>query len=432
MSIRFFFPFALIIVVSVQYMFAQSTEIFKPHGCFSSSGATQADVLSHPGCRGVLISTLWKTIEPAPGKFDFTILKNSINVVKSYGKKWSLAVASGGTGSPTWLFDSLRVPYVNYSFRGVPGYKLPLFWDNTVQHRLTILAEALGKEFANDTSLALVYVTQMTANGNEGHLNGINMDSMRLAGFTPEKWIASVEYVAKIYASAFPNKALAVEVHEIDNSSEIPKNIINDLWNDASLQHRVGAAMWWVSGKTTYQSTLIQVLKEFQGDIYGQVIGRSDSVSRFGNNDYSTVFSQAKEIRLRYIELWEWEYKNHTYDYLLKDFNSWVDSIYNISTSVEAHSQLLQFSLSQNYPNPFNPETTIEYQLSEPDYVKIKIYDVKGELINSVDEGYKPSGNHQITWSGLNKIGTKAASGAYFYQLEASNRSEVKKMLLLK
>ncbi|MBU2508508.1 MAG: T9SS type A sorting domain-containing protein, partial [Bacteroidetes bacterium] len=83
-------------------------------------------------------------------------------------------------------------------------------------------------------------------------------------------------------------------------------------------------------------------------------------------------------------------------------------------------------------PNPFNPETTIEYQLSEPDYVKIKIYDVKGELINSVDEGYKPSGNHQITWSGLNKIGTKAASGAYFYQLEASNRSEVKKMLLLK
>lgn len=402
MSIRSFFPFALIVVVSFQYMFAQTTEIFKPRGFFSSSGATQEAVISHPECRGALISTLWKTIEPAPGKFDFTIFKNSIDIVKSYGKKWSLAVASGGTGSPTWLFDSLHVPYVNYSFRGVSGYKLPLFWDSTVQHRLTILAEALGKEFANDTSLALVYVTQMTANGNEGHLNGINMDSMRLVGFTPEKWIASVKYIAKAYASAFPNKALAVEVHEIDNSAEIPKNIINDLWNDASLQRRVGAAMWWLSGKTSYQPALIQVLKDFPGDKYAQVIGRSDETSRFQNNDYKTIFLQAKEIGLRYIEPWEWEYKNHTYDNELKDFNYWADDRFLLTPAEKQNSLPENFLLYQNYPNPFNPETVISYQLAVNSQVTLKVYDILGREVATLVDEFKQPGTYHSQFSIMN------------------------------
>ncbi|MBU0561758.1 MAG: serine hydrolase, partial [Bacteroidetes bacterium] len=75
--------------------------------------------------------------------------------------------------------------------------------------------------------------------------------------------------------------------------------------------------------------------------------------------------------------------------------NTFLSLILDNATSVEEESNNSPdgFLLNQNYPNPFNPETTIEYQLSEPDYVKIKIYDVKGELINSVDEGYKPSGN---------------------------------------
>lgn len=121
------------------------------------------------------------------------------------------------------------------------------------------------------------------------------------------------------------------------------------------------------------------------------------------------------------------------YDY--PAFNNYRYEILNtgvVTSTKGTIAPVRNFKLMQNYPNPFNPETTIEYQLSEPDYVKIKIYDVKGELINSVDEGYKPSGNHQIIWNGFNKIGAKASSGAYFYQLEASNRSEVKKMLLIK
>ena len=44
----------------------------------------------------------------------------------------------------------------------------------------------LGEEFKDDTSVALGYITQMTANGIEGHLQGVNMDSMRAKGYTAE------------------------------------------------------------------------------------------------------------------------------------------------------------------------------------------------------------------------------------------------------
>jgi len=62
---------------------------------------------------------------------------------------------------------------------------------------------------------------------------------------------------------AFNNKALAFEVHDLFNSSVPASSIINSLWNDNTLTGRVGAAMWWISGNTTYQPGLITVLENF-------------------------------------------------------------------------------------------------------------------------------------------------------------------------
>jgi len=109
-------------------------------------------------------------------------------------KKYALAIAAGGPGSPSWLIDSLDVPFFIYTFKN-NNYRLPLFWDNIVQNRLQVMITALGNQFANDTSLALIYVTQMTANGIEGHLNGIPMSTMYAAGFSPTKWINAAKHI---------------------------------------------------------------------------------------------------------------------------------------------------------------------------------------------------------------------------------------------
>jgi hypothetical protein len=53
----------------------------------------------------------------------------------------------------------------------------------------------------------------------------------------------------------------------------------------------------------------------------------------------------------------------------------------------------MDYYLNQNYPNPFNSRTIISYQIKERSYVKLSVYDIKGELLITLinkeqDAGY--------------------------------------------
>lgn len=300
--------------------------VVKPKGIFSSSGSTSNTVLGHAETRGVLIRVLWKDIEATEGNFNFAAIDNQVNAVKAVGKKYSLAVLAGGIGSPDWLITQKNAPYFDYLFHGAP-YKLPLIWDNTVLTYLGKLADKLAEKYNSDTSLMLVYIPQMTANGVEGHLNGFNQSAFTVAGYTETKWINASLQHAKKFAVAFSNKALAFEVHDLFNSSAPASSIINSLWDDASLNHRVGAAMWWISGGNTYQPGMITVLQNFPGDIYCQVVDRSDNTSSFPSGDYTKVFEQAKQLRVRYIEPWDYEFSISSWNNFFHDFNFYADTL---------------------------------------------------------------------------------------------------------
>lgn len=307
--------------------------ISKPAGIFSSAAAGSMKIYQNPNLHGALIRAGWDEIEPSPGVFDFSSIASEISTVKANGSSWSLAVIGGGTGSPSWLIDQLDAPYISYEFRGEAGFRLPLYWDGIVQDRIKQLAQRLAQEYNADASLKLVYVTQMSANGIEGHLQGVDMTTFKNAGYTDDRWVEAGKQAARSYAEAFTNKAIAFEVHEVNKSATVPSRIINDLWNDSTLGQRVGAGMWWISGKTDYQSALIDVLKSYPGDLYGQVIARSNDTESFEKNDYTTVFSQAMEIGLRYIEVWEYEVMygtgtaNGAWDATFAEFNTYADAL---------------------------------------------------------------------------------------------------------
>lgn len=300
--------------------------ISKPKGIFSSAGSTSNTVLNHSEARGVLIRAFWKDIETTEGNFNFTSVDNQINAVKAKGKKYSLSILAGGIGSPDWLITQKNAPYFNYVFRGLP-YKLPLIWDNTVLTYLGKFADKLAEKYNNDTSLLLVYIPQMTANGVEGHLNGVSQTAFAAVGYTETKWIDASLQNAKKFANVFTEKALAFEVHELFSSTNPASTIISNLWGDNTLNHRVGAAMWWISGNTTYQPNLITVLQNFPGDIYCQVIDRSDSTASFPNGDYTKVFEQAKQIKARYIEPWDYEFGINSWDATFHNFNLYSDTL---------------------------------------------------------------------------------------------------------
>jgi hypothetical protein len=114
-----------------------------------------------------------------------------------------------------------------------------------------------------------------------------------------------------------------------------------------------------------------------------------------------------------------------------------------IEESEVASDQLsvTSYQLEQNYPNPFsppergfagNPSTTINFALPEAAEVNLKIYDVAGQLVQTLVAGVVQAGRHQMVWDGTNQHGVPVASGVYFYQLRAGEFKQVRKMSLLR
>ena len=84
--------------------------------------------------------------------------------------------------------------------------------------------------------------------------------------------------------------------------------------------------------------------------------------------------------------------------------------------------------VSAPYPNPFNPSVNLDVQLFNQEYIKASIYNLNGQLIETVYDGLMSQGNNQLTWHAGNN-----SSGIYFVNIEGQNGSIVNyKISLLK
>jgi len=85
-------------------------------------------------------------------------------------------------------------------------------------------------------------------------------------------------------------------------------------------------------------------------------------------------------------------------------------------------------------PNPFNPMTTISYSVPVAGKVKVAVYNVKGQLVNTLVNQEATPGDYNITWNGKDNRGSSVASGIYYLMTTAGNEryTVTKKMILLK
>ena len=96
--------------------------------------------------------------------------------------------------------------------------------------------------------------------------------------------------------------------------------------------------------------------------------------------------------------------------------------------SVENKSKAIDFfHLYQNYPNPFNPITYIGFQIAEPGFVSLKVYDILGKEVAKLVGEEKYAGNYEVEFNALD-----LPSGIYFYRLKSENFIKTKKMILLR
>jgi len=113
------------------------------------------------------------------------------------------------------------------------------------------------------------------------------------------------------------------------------------------------------------------------------------------------------------------------FQYRLKQIDN--DGSFEYSDIVEVSVLPTQFELSQNYPNPFNPSTTIRFSLPKETQLRINIYNMLGELVQTLAEGTYEAGYHKVTFSA-----SSLPSGAYIYRIESGAFVQVKKMIVIK
>jgi hypothetical protein len=97
----------------------------------------------------------------------------------------------------------------------------------------------------------------------------------------------------------------------------------------------------------------------------------------------------------------------------------------------------MRFSLSQNYPNPFNPSTIIPYTIGgltdgSPVSVRLVVYNILGQEVNTLVERLQQPGTYRVIWHGADNNGKWAPSGVYIYRLTAGNDVSAKTMVLVR
>jgi len=80
-----------------------------------------------------------------------------------------------------------------------------------------------------------------------------------------------------------------------------------------------------------------------------------------------------------------------------------------------------------NYPNPFNPATTISFTLPSASYTRLEVYNILGQSVVTLVDGYLHAGSHSVVWDAHD-----AASGIYLYRLSTDYVSTTKQMILMK
>jgi len=77
--------------------------------------------------------------------------------------------------------------------------------------------------------------------------------------------------------------------------------------------------------------------------------------------------------------------------------------------------------LNGNYPNPFNPVTNIAYSIKEAGKVTLQVYNIKGQLVKTLVNDMRETGNYTAIWNGRDNTNKAVASGVYFYKMKAQN-----------
>ncbi len=213
----------------------------------------------------------------------------------------------------------------------------------------------------------------------------------------PEKLILGIPYYGRKWQTSNQNEGSSVVEH-----------IDSKLFSSAQSESETYGLLWSTNYKVpwyTYQSNAKYYQVWF------------DNATSLG-----LKYDLAIEKNLKGVGMWALGYdgsRDELWNKLREKF-----SVSNINDNNKIPDKIKLFS---NYPNPFNPTTTIEYEIPNHNLIQLNVYNLIGEKIATLVNGYKIAGNYSVEFDGSN-----LSSGIYVYVLKVGQISYTKKMVLLK
>jgi len=190
--------------------------------------------------------------------------------------------------------------------------------------------------------------------------------------------------------------------------------------------HGVG---WYPCWRYNRATSLLQNATEYDVDLFETILDTCHQSSTYG-----TIYSNIFELKQMRIHI----YQNHDYT------DSRIFSFYELFNQLENRERIVNLFTSSvpgtqesalpevtqllpSYPNPFNAETSIAFDLKQQSEISLRIYNLHGQLVETLFNGSMPQGNHKLSWrSG------EHSSGIYLIKLNAGNKQYVRKCILIR
>jgi hypothetical protein len=117
--------------------------------------------------------------------------------------------------------------------------------------------------------------------------------------------------------------------------------------------------------------------------------------------------------------------ENINVDSLLSNDTTFAISVKDVKPDMKSDLHTYAF------PNPFENSVRIGYSLKSPLHVTVEIFNIYGQLVGVVYNGYETSGVHEHVWDGKTNSGMKVPAGTYFYKVRAGNTEKAGKLSVI-
>lgn len=363
-------------------------------------------------------------------------------VMKFNGSSWEIVGTAGFStrviGRLDLEVDNFGTPYIAFQDR--------TFFDGSVsQYEITVMAfngslwEAVGTEafttnYADYPSLAFdSNNTPYVAYKDEGYagkasimkFNGSSWESVGTAGFSAG--------IANFTTVALTSSNIPI-VGYLDYGTNIKSTVMkyapsSDTPLPIELSSFIADA---VNGKV-----ILEWITETETENQGFILERR----LLGNMEWECVADYQYDLELisngNSTETHQYEYTDNdvqsgcNYEYRLGDVDyagkvRW-HNIVNIDVPKETENMPASFGLLNAYPNPFNPSVNISYSLENETQTELSVYDIQGNLVETLVNDMISAGTHNMLWQAMN-IGT----GIYIVRLNADNNSSIQKIVYMK